>query len=180
MDSAVLPLVHVVDVVVVIRGAAGDPEAWLFAGAASLGSVSGSLVLLRLSRQGRRFPGLREITKGRAEKYVHRVRRYPTAALFVAAVIPAPFPVKALVVAAGLLKVSAWRVGIAVAAARTVRYFGLAWLGRLYGESILHLLSEYRWALAGGLAVALAAIVGWWAIARGRTAAPPSSKPDER
>jgi membrane protein YqaA with SNARE-associated domain len=169
LDGAVLPLVNLVDVVLVVRGAAGDPEAWLFAAATWLGSVAGSMILLHLSRQGRRAPGLRQITQGRAARYVKRMERYPALALFMSAAVPAPLPVKALIVAAGLLKVSAWRIGLAVAAARGARYFGLTWLGQIYGESITYFLREYRWPMLGAVVLTFSVIVLWWLfVSRGK------------
>ena len=171
LDAAFLPLIQIIDVIVVARAAAGGSDAWTFAAATWAGSVSGSLALFRLAYQGRRVPGLREISKDRTAKLLKRMERYPALVLFAVVTIPLPLPVKAFLVTAGVLKLSFRRVAVAVAAGRGIRYFGLAWLGGRYGEGILYLFQQYRWPLLGIVAVALLVLTWRLTAARARAQA---------
>ena len=133
-----------------------------------VGSVAGTLVLLRLAREGRKAPGLRSISRSRLDRIRHRLERYPTLAILPPAAIPVPFPMKALIVTAGILKMSAWRVGAIMAVGRTIRYFGLTWLGQRYGQIILDTIRQYAWPIVWGVVAAIALAV-WYFWRRGRS-----------
>ncbi len=168
LDSSILPLIHVVDIIVIARGAAGDPDAWWFAAAAVVGSVAGLVALQRLSAQGRKAPWLRNLPAERLNQLRERLERSPTLVLLPAAAIPAPFPMKALVIAAGVLKMNPWRFGVTMAVGRVIRYFGLIWLGKHYGEAMLGGIREYGWWIVCGVA-AVATLFALRAWKRGKT-----------
>jgi uncharacterized membrane protein YdjX (TVP38/TMEM64 family) len=82
--------------------------------------------------------------------------RYGLVTVFIPALSPLPLPLKIPVFCAGALEVR-WSFFLGVVlAARTLRYFALAFLGLRYGQMTFSLLRTHLWAVVL-LAVALAA-----------------------
>jgi membrane protein DedA with SNARE-associated domain len=69
----------------------------------------------------------------------------------VPALLPPPFPLSPFLLAAGVLRVPKTKFLTAYSAGRLVRYSIVAWLGRLYGKSLIHMMQHYSrpiiWAL---------------------------------
>jgi len=75
------------------------------------------------------------------------VEHHPIFAVFLPAMLPPPVPLQPFVLASGALGVSRRRFLVVFGAARSVRYFFIAWLGVTYGRKIVRLWSEslQRW-----------------------------------
>ncbi len=155
VDTAVLPTAQAVDLLILIQAAA-VPERSIELGLyAVAGSTLGAMLLYYAARKG----GSRALVKTFSQERIDRVRRklarYDALALAVPTALPVPlFPMKLFVVSAGALEVDAARTAITVAAARSVRYFGLILLGRWLGVDAWPLIKQNAW-----IAVAVTAVV---------------------
>jgi membrane protein DedA with SNARE-associated domain len=75
------------------------------------------------------------------------VERHPVLAVFVPALLPPPIPLLPFALASGALGVSRRRFLVVFGAARSLRYSLIAWLGVVYGRSVVRLFSGtlQRW-----------------------------------
>jgi uncharacterized membrane protein YdjX (TVP38/TMEM64 family) len=72
---------------------------------------------------------------------------YGLLTVFVSALVVVPLPMKIFVISAGALGADPLRFALAILAARTPRYFFLAWLGTKLGKDTLPYLTHHVWQL---------------------------------
>jgi len=178
LDSSILSLPEVVDVLV-ISAAVSDPgTAWLWVLMATLGSVAGCSIVWWIGDRGgepfleRRF-GTERVLKTR-----RMFERWELLALALPALLPPPFPFKIFVISAGVFGVGYKRFALTLLGARAIRFGLWGLLGVLWGEEALSALKEvdsqfhtHRYAIAGVAAVALVVAFGAWAARRRRAPA---------
>ena len=159
LDSLV-PLPTAVDTLVMVSAYGGRPVSAALAAAA--GSLLGTLALYGLGRGGRRLGSGGET---RARALPRWLEGKDFLAVFVAGLLPPPFPFKAVVFPAGVLRVSVKRFVAAVAISRALRYGIEAALAVRYGAQVMDILkAHYPVVAAGLLALALVAALAmkWW------------------
>lgn len=160
IDSAGIPVAVAMDAIIVLLAVNAPERAWLGAAMGVVGSLGGNLLLFLAARKG----GERFLERAPAGGRAHRLRRwfdsYGMATVFIPALVPIPLPLKVFVVLAGVLGTSLRTFLLVVLAARTMRYFGLAWLGVLLGREAEGFLKAHAWTLAGIAALLFAAIYG--------------------
>jgi membrane protein DedA with SNARE-associated domain len=155
IDSIGLPLPATMDALLIIIAVKAPGRAYFAALMAVLGSLAGNVVLF----QGARY-GLRRFTKalpepGDPQRFRKWFHRYGLLTVFIPAATPfLPLPLKVFVISAGALHTPLPRFVLVVALARTVRYFGDAYLGIKLGMDAQGFLQRNAWTLVG---VALAA-----------------------
>ena len=163
LDSGGIPIPIGVDLLVLTVGLESFATGSLAAALAVLGSTLGCLFLFQLGRKGgeayvdRRLRG-----HGRAARFRHWYRRYGLLTVFVPVLVPAPLPTKIFVLLAGALNARRLPFLATVIGGRSLRYFGLAWLGGSLGSSPSEFLRDHGWlmvAVAAGLFAALALVV---------------------
>jgi membrane protein YqaA with SNARE-associated domain len=162
LDSLVIPLPAGVDVLVltiaVDSAAASEPyRAYFAALMAVIGSTIGNLALYWAARHGSRRL-IKDVTPSpRAQKFQQWFHRYGLLTVFVPCVTPViPFPLKVFVVSAGALHTRVSKFLLVVVLARTIRYFGEAWLGLNLGPHAEAFLRRNAWSLLGAaLAMAM-------------------------
>jgi membrane protein YqaA with SNARE-associated domain len=123
----------------------GDP--WLLAPCAVAGSILGGYTTWHIGRRGGE-EALRHYVPARLlGPVVGWVERNPVLAVFVPALLPPPIPLLPFALASGALGVSRKRFLVVFAAARSLRYSFIAWLGVAYGRGIVRLWSGslQRW-----------------------------------
>ena len=131
------------------------------------------MILYYLARKGGSRALVKTFSEERIQKVRHKLARYDALALAVPTALPVPlFPMKLFVVSAGALEVDPARTAITVAAARSVRYFGLILLGRWLGADAWPLIKQNAWIAVAVTAVVIALFV--W-LNRGR---PPGTATD--
>jgi membrane protein YqaA with SNARE-associated domain len=152
LDSAGLPVVGGVDLLLV-NVAANSPQIAYFASACAVaGSLIGSSVLFAIARKGGDLMLSRQLATPRGARMHRWFERYGLVTVFVPALSPLPLPMKIPVFCAGALKVR-WSYFLGVVfAARSLRYVALAFFGARYGAQTLlylrtHLLSVAIFAL---------------------------------
>lgn len=137
VDSSVLSLPQVVEVLIVWMVLA-HPDRWLvYGGLAAAGSVVGLYVLYALARRGGEAFLRRRLHARHVDRAMAAFQRYGVATLILPSLVPVPVPVKPFVLMAGVAGMPRRRFLAAVASGRAVRFVGLALLTRWYGEAAL-------------------------------------------
>jgi membrane protein YqaA with SNARE-associated domain len=160
LDSAGLPVVGGVDFLLVAIAVSNPDRAYWAAICAIAGSLLGSLILFGIARKGGEVLLARYISSRRGARLHAWFERYGLVTVFIPALSPLPLPMKIPVFCAGALEVR-WLFFIGVVlAARTMRYFALAFLGLRYGQMTFVLLRTHIWAvILVALALAVAALL---------------------
>jgi membrane protein YqaA with SNARE-associated domain len=157
LDSALVPLPGGADAVMILLSTA-RPAWWpLYAGAATLGSVIGCVILYYISRRaGRR--ALARFSERKQRRVKELIDRYDVLAVLVASVLPPPFPFKLFVITTGVFRLNVWRFAAAIAVGRAFRFLLEGYLAAHYGEHAKDLLARYYPAIGIGLAVLIALV----------------------
>jgi membrane protein YqaA with SNARE-associated domain len=177
LDSSVLSLPEVPDILVVTAAAARPDRAWLPGLMATLGSVAGCCLLWWLAWHGGATRLERLLGPARLRRAKRHFLRWHALALVVPALLPPPMPFKAFVIAAALVKYPLDRFALILFLARGVRFAVWAVLGAVYGDEGLALLRAFdAWfvrhapAIVMVASVVLAVVLAAFAIRRLRRA----------
>jgi len=143
IDNSVIPLPGSTDIVTVLL-AAHHREPWIYyAVMATAGSVLGGFLTYRMARTGGEEMLEKRLSKKKVAKIYALFERYGFAAVAIPAVLPPPFPIVPMLLAAGALQYPTKKFLTALAVGRGARYTILAFLGFHYGRHIVRLFSEY-------------------------------------
>ncbi len=140
-----------------IAVATNNPEeAYWAALMAVAGSLAGSLILFFIARKGGEVLLMRHVASRTGARLHVWFQRWGLATVFLPALSPIPLPMKIPVFCAGALQVRFSYFAAVVLAARTIRYFGLAYLSRHYGHQTFRYLATHGGQVAGaGLLLAV-------------------------
>jgi membrane protein YqaA with SNARE-associated domain len=168
LESSGLPIPAILDVSLTLLAWKSPERAYLAATLAVAGSLIGNIGLFSAAR----FGGSRWVKAPKPQaphRFRHWFQRYGLITVFVPAVLPIPLPLKVFVISAGVLRTSLVRFMAVVAVARTIRYFGLAWLGVRLGEDAPGFLKRNVWTFTGAAAalVLVLFVLVWLADRRG-------------
>jgi membrane protein YqaA with SNARE-associated domain len=156
LDSSVLSLPEIADLLVVYMVARQKTRLVLYVACATLGSIAGCLVMYVLGRKGgdalvrKRFGG------SNVERAMAAVQRHGVMALLIPSLLPPPAPFKIFVLLAGVAGISATRFTLAVAIGRGARYLALGVLAVRYGDRAMAYVRD-NGAIVGLAAVGLLA-----------------------
>ena len=164
-DNSAIPLPGSVDVFLILL-AAHHRAWWPYYGCmATVGGVVGGYLSYRLALKGGKGMLQKKLGREKAERLDRRFQTDAFATVSIAAVLPPPFPMVPVLMAAGALQYPPKKFLAALAVGRGVRYFTIAYLARLYGTVIIAWLGRYYrpllYALIGS-AIAGAAIALWY------------------
>jgi len=152
LDSVLVPMPGGVDAVLLLLAASRPSWMLIYVGAAVIGSTAGSVGLYRISqRAGKR--ALARFSESRQKRVKDLIDRYDVLSVFVASILPPPFPLKLFVVSAGVFRLNLMRFTIAIVVGRTFRYLLEGYLAARYGEHAKELLARYYPAIGIGLAI---------------------------
>ena len=140
LDSSFLSLPEINDVLLVLMVTRDEELMLYYAAMATLGSITGCLVLYVLGRKGGEAILRKRLSRPRLEKAMGLFRRFGVLAIIVPALLPPPAPFKVFVLLSGVTRVSWPRFCWAVAVGRGVRYFGEGLLAVRYGDQAVELL----------------------------------------
>ena len=142
-DNSVVPLTGSMDVFTIWLAAA-HPGTWpYYAVMATVGAVIGGYITYALGKEGGKEAIEHRFKKQRAEKVLRRFDRWGFRTVAVGALLPPPFPLVPVLLAAGALQYPRKKFVGALATGRSLRYFLLAGLGALYGDQITAFFSRY-------------------------------------
>lgn len=165
MDSSFVPMPAFIDIVIMGAAALAPDNAVFYGAAAVIGSTAGVLVVYGLARSGRQLARGDGKRMAWAEDFLER---RGALALLVAALMPAPFPFKVVVIASGYLRQPLVSVIVGVGSGRLIRFGAEALVAALYGDEIIAAVQNN--APLVGLAVAVIIVVMAFAFYRLRTA----------
>jgi len=142
-DNSVVPLTGSMDVLTIWL-AASHRDLWpYYALMATAGAVLGGYITYSLGRKGGKQAIERKLNPRRAKKLFARFRRWGFGTVFVGAILPPPFPLVPVLLAAGALQYPRRKFVGALAFGRALRYMLVAGLGSLYGDPIVGFFSQY-------------------------------------
>jgi membrane protein YqaA with SNARE-associated domain len=142
-DNSVVPLTGSMDVLTIWL-AAGHRNLWpYYALMATIGAVVGGYITYALGRKGGKEAIERKLKKDKAEKLLKRFDKWGFWSVAVGALLPPPFPLVPVLLAAGALQYSAKKFLAALTLGRSVRYCLVAGLGSLYAQPITSFFSRY-------------------------------------
>jgi membrane protein YqaA with SNARE-associated domain len=143
IDSSVIPTPGGMDVFVVLL-TAHHREWWPYYGAmATIGSVLGGYITYRLAQKGGKAGLEKEIGKERSQKVYKKFEKEGFSSVLIGSILPPPFPLVPVLMAAGVMQYSRNKFLAALTLGRAIRFFSLAFLGRLYGTAITGWLGRY-------------------------------------
>ena len=143
LDNSVIPLPGSMDVITILL-AAHRREPWVYyAFMATAGSVLGGYLTYRMARKGGKETLEKRFPKKKAARIYAIFEKWGFAAVAIPAMLPPPFPIVAMLLAAGALQYPTRKFLAALATGRAIRYSLLAYLGAHYGRSIIRFFSQY-------------------------------------
>jgi membrane protein YqaA with SNARE-associated domain len=181
IDSSIIPLPvpGSTDLLLILLVAHGANPV-LAAVAATVGSILGGYLTWGTGSKGGEAALHRYLPKRFARQLTGWVERNGTLAVTTSALLPPPFPLMPLLLAAGALGVPRRRFLISFSLARTFRYSLVVWLAALYGRAVARAFRHYlagwstpiMWIYLGLVVVGI--LYGLWKFRsqRGQTAAP--------
>jgi membrane protein YqaA with SNARE-associated domain len=147
LDSSFLTFPVINDLLVVELSIRHPLRMPLYACAAVLGSLAGSLCIFFLARKGGEVYWHRH-AGGRGERVRNWLAANSFMAVAVSSLMPPPMPFKIFVIGAGVFQVRVREFSLALLAGRGFRYFAIGLLAVRYGEGAEHYLLEHKLILA--------------------------------
>jgi len=142
-DNSFVPLTGSMDVLTIWL-AARNRDLWpYYALMSTIGAVLGGYITYAIAREGGREALERKFHKEKAEKVLKRFQRWSFWSVAVSAVLPPPFPIVPVLLAAGGSQYPRRKFLTALSLGRAVRYLLVAGLGVLYGDAIVSFFSRY-------------------------------------
>lgn len=142
-DNSVVPLTGSMDVLTIWLAAAHRNLWPFYALMATIGAVAGGYITYALGRKGGKETIERKLKKDKAEKLLKRFDRWGFWSVMVGALLPPPFPLVPVLLAAGALQYSTKKFLAALTFGRSVRYCLVAGIGSLYAKPITAFFSRY-------------------------------------
>jgi len=159
IDNSFIPIPGGLDVFTILLSAK-QHQLWpYYAFMSTIGSVLGAYLTYRIGVTGGKEVLEGKIGESRAEKVYKKVETAGFTSVFIGVLIPPPFPVVPVLLAAGALQIPRKKFLFAVAGGRAIRFTIGALLGVFYGHAIIHFFSRYYKPALYGL-IALGVIGG--------------------
>jgi membrane protein YqaA with SNARE-associated domain len=144
-DNSLIPLPGSTDVVTILL-AAHHREPWFYyAMMATVGAVLGGFLTYRMARKGGKETLEKSLSKNKTHKIYATFARWGFAAIAIPALLPPPFPIVPMLLAAGAMQYPTRKFLTALAVGRGIRYTVLAYLGLHYGRHIVKFFAQYYW-----------------------------------
>ena len=145
VDNSVIPLPGSTDIVTTLL-AAHNRSLWVYyALMATAGAILGGYLTYRMARQGGNETLEKRFSKKKTDKVYAIFSRWGFAAVAIPALLPPPFPILPMLLAAGAMQYSTRKFLTALAVGRGIRFTILAYLGVRYGHHIVNFFARYYW-----------------------------------
>src|SRR4051812_7693221 len=179
-DNSVVPMPGSTDVATIVLSAHHRGMWIYYAMMATAGAVLGGFLTFRMARKGGQETLEKKLSGKQVEKVYRTFERWGFASVAISALLPPPFPIVPILLAAGALQYPTKRFICALTLGRGIRYTILAYLGLRYGNGILGFFSRYYWPVLIVL-ISLSVIASSYGYyqykRRQKDSAPPASRP---
>ena len=143
LDSSFISLPLINDILLIELSVMHPARMPLYATVATVGSLTGCLLLFFLARKGGEVYFHRH-AGGRAARVRGWLQKNAFLAVAIPAILPPPVPFKLFVLGAGVFQVGVRPFSLALVAGRGFRYFALGILAVKYGEQTQHAIVEHK------------------------------------
>jgi membrane protein YqaA with SNARE-associated domain len=159
VDNSFVPVPGSQDIFTILL--ASSHRSWwpYYAFMSTVGAMLGGYLTYRLAEKGGEETLEKKIGKQRAQKVYKKFEKRGFTSIFVGAILPPPFPIVPVLMAPGVLHYPSRKFLGALGLGRGVRYFAVAYLGHVYGDSIIGFFARYEQPVIYSL-IALAALAG--------------------
>jgi membrane protein YqaA with SNARE-associated domain len=137
IDAGLLPLPEALDILVIVLSLNMHAHMPLYVLAATFGAVLGCVFLYYVAARGGHAFLERKIGKRSADRVRRQFEKYEFISLVAAALLPPPMPLKAFVLAAGVVEVNVVKFVLALSLGRLIRYGLLGYLSVVYGARMV-------------------------------------------
>jgi membrane protein YqaA with SNARE-associated domain len=145
VDNSVIPLPGSTDIVTILL-AAHHSDLWVYYTImATAGAVLGGYLTYRIARKGGKETLEKRFSKKTTNKVYTIFDRWGFAAIAIPALLPPPFPIVPMLLAAGAMQYPTRKFLTALAVGRGVRFAILGYLGAHYGRHIVKFFALYYW-----------------------------------
>jgi len=128
---------------------------------ATVGEVLGGYLTYRLAEKGGQKTLEKKVGKSRAEKLYKHFEKRGFRTVLTGSILPPPFPFTSVLMAAGIMQYPRKKFLSALTVGRGVRFFAVAYFGRIYGQQMIGFISRhYRPLMYILIALAVTAGVG--------------------
>lgn len=166
LDNSVVPVPGSVDALTIVL-AANQRDWWpYYAAMATVGSLIGGYLTYRLAQREGAEKIERRVPRKTWQKVRATFKRWGFGAIATAALLPPPAPMVPFLLAAGAAEYSRKKFLGALATGRGVRYSVLAFLGAMYGRSVIHVFAKHGRPVAIGVGICAAAGVAVFLLLR--------------
>lgn len=152
-DASVIPTPGSLDILIILLVGSEPQHWWVYVIAATIGSALGAWITFRIGEKTGKEGLEKRIPQKKLKKVYRWSEKYGVGAVAIPALLPPPFPLSPFLLAAGAMKVPKAKFLSAYSAGRVVRYSIVAWLGRMYGKSLISGVQHYSkpiiWGLVG-------------------------------
>ena len=142
-DNSFVPLPGSMDVFTIWLAASNRDRWFYYAAMATLGALIGAYITYAIARKGGKEAVEHRFDKKKAEKLFKRFEKHGFWTITVASMLPPPFPLVPVLVAAGALQYERKRFVGAIATGRGIRFTVVAGLGAIYGDAIVGFFRQY-------------------------------------
>jgi membrane protein YqaA with SNARE-associated domain len=165
LDSSVLSLPEIADLLVVWMVVQHKDRLVLYALSATAGSLGGCLILYYVGRKGGDALVRKRFRSDAVDRTLASFRRFGVMTVLIPSILPPPAPFKIFVLLAGVARIRVGQFTVAIVIGRGARYFAEGLLALWYGERAMEFIHGHAAAvslsLVGLLAVALAGYILW-------------------
>jgi membrane protein YqaA with SNARE-associated domain len=144
-DNSLIPLPGSTDVATIVL-AAHHRQLWFYYSLmATAGAVLGGYLTYRMARKGGKETLEKKLPPRKAKRVYMIFERWGFASVAIPAILPPPFPIVPILLAAGAMQYPTKKFLAALTLGRGIRYSILGYLGAHYGRSIVKFFGQYYW-----------------------------------
>ena len=142
-DNSVIPLPGSMDVFTIWLAASNRDLWFYYAIMATLGALIGGYLTYALARKGGKEAVEHRFDKKKAEKLFKKFEKRGFWTIAIACMLPPPFPLVPVLIAAGALQYDRKKFLAAIATGRGIRFTVVAGMGAIYGDAIVGFFRQY-------------------------------------
>lgn len=142
-DNSVVPLPGSMDVFTIWLAASNRDYWFYYAFMATAGALVGAYLTYALARQGGKEAVEHRFDKTKAERLFKKFEKRGFWTIAIACMLPPPFPLVPVLIAAGALQYERKKFIAAIATGRGIRFTVVAGMGAIYGNAIVGFFRQY-------------------------------------